>query len=261
MNKSIKKTSGGFTLNAIKKIVLITGAAQGIGKQTAIDFAKAGWIPSLVDFNEQELERTLIEVRTIEPKCIAVKCDVKNPEDIIKAVSETHDKLGGLNCVLNNAGISRWKSPYELSVEEWDEIIHTNLRSVFLFSREAAKYMARAHGGAIINMASTRAFMSEPHSEAYAATKGGIVALTHALAASFAEDHITVNAISPGWIHTGDDSELRKIDHEQHLSKRVGKPSDISRACLFLAEPENNFITGENVTIDGGMTRKMIYEH
>lgn len=245
----------------MKKIVLITGAAQGIGKQTATDFAKAGWIPSLIDFDQQELAKTLTEVHQIEPKSISVHCDVKNPNEIIKAVLETHDKLGGLNCVINNAGISKWKSPYELSVDEWDEIIQTNLRSVFLFSREAAKYMSKSGGGSIINMASTRAFMSEPHSEAYAATKGGIVALTHALAASFAEEHITVNSISPGWIHTGDYSRLRKIDHEQHLAKRVGKPSDISRACLFLAEPDNNFITGENIMIDGGMTRKMIYEH
>ncbi|MFD1357360.1 SDR family NAD(P)-dependent oxidoreductase [Fictibacillus halophilus] len=248
-------------MNSTKKIVLITGAAQGIGKQIAVDFAKTGWIPSLIDFDQQELEKTLTEVRHIEPKSISITCDVKKPEEIIKAVSETNDKLGGLNCVINNAGISKWKSPYELSVEEWDEIIQTNLRSVFLFSREAARYMAKAGGGSIINMASTRAFMSEPHSEAYAATKGGIVALTHALAASFSEDHITVNSISPGWIHTGDYSELRKIDHDQHLSKRVGKASDISRACLFLAESENNFINGENITIDGGMTRKMIYEH
>ncbi|MFE1244685.1 SDR family NAD(P)-dependent oxidoreductase [Fictibacillus sp. NPDC058756] len=248
-------------MNTTKKIVLITGAAQGIGKQIAVDFAKAGWIPSLIDFDQQQLEKTLAEVRHIEPKSISITCDVKKPEEIIKAVSETNDKLGCLNCVINNAGIAKWKSPYELSVEEWDEIIQTNLRSVFLFSREAARYMAKAGGGSILNMASTRAFMSEPHSEAYAATKGGIVALTHALAASFAEDRITVNSISPGWIHTGDYSELRKIDHEQHLSKRVGKPSDISRACLFLADPENNFITGENMTIDGGMTRKMIYEH
>jgi NAD(P)-dependent dehydrogenase (short-subunit alcohol dehydrogenase family) len=248
-------------MNSTKKIVLITGAAQGIGKQIAVDFAKAGWIPSLIDFDQQELEKTLTEVRHIEPKSISITCDVKKPEEIIKAVSETNDKLGGLNCVINNAGISKWKSPYELSVDEWDEIIQTNLRSVFLFSREAARYMAKAGSGSIINMASTRAFMSEPHSEAYAATKGGIVALTHALASSFSEDHITVNSISPGWIHTGDYSELRKIDHDQHLSKRVGKPSDISRACLFLADSENNFINGENITIDGGMTRKMIYEH
>lgn len=248
-------------MNTTKRIAIITGAAQGIGKQIAVDFAKAGWIPSLIDFDQQELEKTITEVQQIETKSISITCDVKNPEEIIKAVSETNDKLGGLNCVINNAGISKWKSPFELSVDEWDEIIQTNLRSVFLFSREAARYMAKANGGAIINMASTRAFMSEPHSEAYAATKGGIVALTHALAASLAEERITVNSISPGWIHAGDYSELRKIDHEQHLSKRVGKPSDISRACLFLADPKNNFITGENMTIDGGMTRKMIYEH
>ncbi|WP_226534571.1 SDR family NAD(P)-dependent oxidoreductase [Fictibacillus halophilus] len=248
-------------MNSTKRIVLITGAAQGIGKQLAIDFAKAGWTPSLIDFDQHELEKTLSEIREIELNSISITCDVKNPEEIIKAVSETNDKLGGIHCVVNNAGISKWKSPYELSVDEWDEIIQTNLRSVFLFSREAARYMTKTGGGAVINMASTRAFMSEPHSEAYAATKGGIIALTHALAASFSEDHITVNSISPGWIHTGDYSELRKIDNEQHLSKRVGKPSDISRACLFLADQRNNFITGENLIIDGGMTRKMIYEH
>ncbi|MGD6963033.1 SDR family NAD(P)-dependent oxidoreductase [Fictibacillus phosphorivorans] len=242
-------------------IVLVTGAAEGIGKQIAIDFAKAGWKVSLIDYNKNELETTFSEVRQIQTDSIFITCDVKNPEEIIKAVSETHDRLGGLNCVINNAGISKWKSPYELTVDEWDDILNTNLRSVFLFSREAAKYMSQSGGGSIINMASTRAVMSEPHSEAYAASKGGIVALTHALAASFSEDFITVNSISPGWIHTGDYKELREVDHDQHLSKRVGMPADISRACLFLAQSDNNFITGENITIDGGMTRKMIYEH
>ncbi|GGB58045.1 oxidoreductase [Fictibacillus barbaricus] len=243
------------------KVVIVTGAAKGIGKQIALDFARAGWIPSLIDFNANELESTLAEVKEIQPQSTAITCDVKDPQEIIKAVSETHDRLGEINCLINNAGISKWKSPYELSVDEWDEIIQTNLRSVFLFSRETAKYMSRSGGGSIINMASTRAFMSEPHSEAYAATKGGIVALTHALAASFTDDFITVNSISPGWIHTGEYTELREIDHEQHLSKRVGMPADISRACLFLAQSDNNFITGENITIDGGMTKKMIYEH
>jgi hypothetical protein len=115
-------------------------------------------------------------------------------------------------------------------------------------------------GGAIVNIASTRALMSEPHSEAYAASKGGIVAITHALAASLSNEHITVNAISPGWIETGDYSQLTDKDHNQHLSKRVGKPEDIAKGCLYLTSEENDFVTGINLIIDGGMTRKMIYE-
>jgi NAD(P)-dependent dehydrogenase (short-subunit alcohol dehydrogenase family) len=151
-------------------------------------------------------------------------------------------------------------SPFEISVEEWDEIINTNLRSVFLCSREAAKVMKISGGGSIVNIASTRAFMSEPNSEAYAATKGGIVALTHAMAASFSPYHIRVNCISPGWIETGDYARLTDADHEQHFSGRVGKPEDVAKACLYLTSDGNEFINGTNIILDGGMTRKMIYE-
>lgn len=112
-----------------------------------------------------------------------------------------------------------------------------------------------------MNIASTRAQMSEPNSEAYAATKGGIVAITHALAASLGDDRIKVNCISPGWIETKEYDQLRSVDHEQHLSKRVGKPADIAKACFYLTDPENDFVTGANLVVDGGMTRKMIYEH
>lgn len=115
-------------------------------------------------------------------------------------------------------------------------------------------------GGSIVNIASTRAIMSEPNSETYAATNGGIVSITHALAASLSPDKITVNAISPGWIETGDYSQLSTRDHEQHFSKRVGKPEDIARACLYLTAKENDFVTGINLVVDGSMTRKMIYE-
>ncbi|MNI76721.1 3-oxoacyl-[acyl-carrier-protein] reductase FabG [compost metagenome] len=115
-------------------------------------------------------------------------------------------------------------------------------------------------GGSIINIASTRALMSEPNSEAYAASKGGIVSLSHALAVSLGQDHIRVNCISPGWIETGDYEGLRSIDHEQHPAGRVGKPADIVKACLYLTDPENDFVTGTEMIIDGGMTRKMIYE-
>ncbi len=114
--------------------------------------------------------------------------------------------------------------------------------------------------GRIINIASTRYLQSEPGSECYAASKGGIVSLTHALALSFSDYNITVNSISPGWIQNEDYRLLKRSDHNQHPSGRVGRPSDIASACLFLAAPENDFINGQNIVIDGGMTKKMIYE-
>ncbi|MGE5418623.1 MAG: SDR family oxidoreductase, partial [Chloroflexota bacterium] len=186
--------------------------------------------------------------------------DVSRPGDIINLIQKVAEKYLSIDILINNAGISSHESPYDLSVERWDEIINTNLRSVFLCSREAARIMKKQGRGSIVNISSTRAFMSEPDSEAYAASKGGIIALTHALAASFSKNHIQVNCISPGWIETGDYSQLRAIDHSQHLSGRVGKPGDIASACLFLTMDGNDFINGTNIIIDGGMTRKMIYE-
>lgn len=150
---------------------------------------------------------------------------------------------------------------FELTLDEWDRVINTNVRSVFLATKEAAKYMKNNEsGGAIVNMASTRSMMSEVNSEAYAASKGGIVSLTHALALSLADYHITVNCISPGWIVTNEKAELREVDHHQHPSRRVGTVADVAKACLYLTDPENNFVNGENITVDGGMTKKMIYE-
>lgn len=111
-------------------------------------------------------------------------------------------------------------------------------------------------GGAIVSMASTRAQMSEPYTESYAASKGGIVALTHALACSFAPDHIRVNCISPGWIETGDYNALKELDHSQHFSGRVGRPEDIAKACFYLTDERNDFVTGIDLTVDGGMTKK-----
>lgn len=133
---------------------------------------------------------------------------------------------------------------------------------IFLFcSREAAKIMrANENGGSIVSLASTRAFMSEPDTEAYAASKGGIVALTHALARSLGPDQIMVNCLSPGWIETEAYEQLRSIDHAQHLSGRVGVPEDIAQSCLYLTNPANRFVTGINLTVDGGMTKKMMYE-
>jgi len=156
----------------------------------------------------------------------------------------------------------------ELPVSDFDTVIAVNLRGAFLCAQKAARCMvAEGKGGSIINIVSTRAFMSEPGTEAYSASKGGIVALTHAMAISLGAHGIRVNAVSPGWIETSDWQYSKRAskphhsvrDRLQHPAGRVGEPSDIAEACLFLAE-HAGFMTGQNIVIDGGMMVKMIYE-
>lgn len=230
------------------KTVIVTGASQGIGRSVAEHFLAAGAQVIGLDIQETEL-----------PEMDFRKCDVGNFNEVIEVFSQIHKDYGAIHVLINNAGVSKFKPIWEVEEQDWDQLIDTNLKSVFICSREAARYMT-ADIRSIVNMASTRAFMSEPNTELYSASKGGIFALTHSLAATLSENNIRVNSIAPGWIHTGEEA-LRDVDHTQHWSGRVGKPDDIARACLFLSSPENSFITGECLNIDGGMTRKMIYEH
>ncbi|UPM56266.1 SDR family NAD(P)-dependent oxidoreductase [Gottfriedia acidiceleris] len=242
----------------IGKSIIITGGANGIGEGIALAFGRLGAIVFIADVNEQKGHRVVKEIEENGGRAIFFKTDVSKEEDIINLIRNVIEKIGKLDILINNAGISAFKPFLSLSTDEWDQVINTNLRSVFISSREAVKVMNK--GGRIINMASTRAIMSEPNSEAYAASKGGIVSITHSLAASLQPNGITVNCISPGWIQVDQNEELKETDHLQHWSNRVGRPEDIAKACIYLADPENNFINGQNIIIDGGMTRKMIYE-
>ena len=170
---------------------------------------------------------------------------------------------GDLDVLINNVGVSDFKPLTACSVEEFDRILAINLRPVFITARCLALHREQLATpnpfGRIINLCSTRYLMSEAGTEAYAASKGGIYSLTHALAISLAPYRITVNCISPGWIQNQDYESLRPEDHAQHPSGRVGKPEDIARLALFLSQTENDFINGENLTVDGGMTKQMIY--
>jgi NAD(P)-dependent dehydrogenase (short-subunit alcohol dehydrogenase family) len=243
------------------KVIVVTGAANGIGKHIAIGFARKGANVVVADIDEYKGEKTVKTIKENDGNAIFVHTDVRNPKQIEQLMQSAVQAFGTIDILINNAGVSRWKPVYELSVEEWDDIVNTNLRSAFFCSKEAAKIMRQNEkGGAIINISSTRALMSEEHSEAYAASKGGLLSLTHALAVSLSEHRIRVNAISPGWIQTSDYESLRPIDHQQHPAGRVGTPEDVLKACLYLADPENDFVTGINLVVDGGMTRKMIYE-
>lgn len=241
------------------KVVIVTGAGRGIGRCTAVTYASAGAKVVVAERDAQTGAETARLIGEGGGDACFIRTDVSIPEEVAAMVSTAAGMYGRIDVLVNNAGFGIWKSALDLAVEEWDAVISTNLRGAFLCARETARFMKENGGGSVINIASTRAFMSEPGSEAYAASKGGIVALTHALAASLAQYGIRVNCISPGWIETGDYGALREEDHNQHFSGRVGKPEDIARACLFLTAEGNEFINGENIIIDGGMTRKMIY--
>lgn len=241
-----------------KKRVFVTGGAEGIGKAIVQAFCNAGYRVAFCDKNEtsgQQLAK--------ETGAVFYQVDVSDQESLERCMQRIFLVWGDIDIIVNNAGISKFSPITETSIDDFDNILSVNLRPAFITSRLLAIHRksqpSRNPFGRIINICSTRYLMSEPGSEGYAASKGGIHSLTHALALSLSEWHITVNSIAPGWIQNHDYEQLRTEDHTQHPSGRVGKPEDIARMCLFLSQEENDFINGENITIDGGMTKKMIY--
>ncbi len=227
------------------RVILITGAAAGIGAGIARRLVRDGAAVIIADRQEADI-----------PGARFVRCDVAEPgqiESLIENIAAAEGRLDGLVC---NAGFMIRKPIAALSLAEWSSVIATNLTSTFLLA-QAAETMLRAAKGAIVTIASTRAHMSEPNTESYAASKGGLLALTHALAISLGPD-IRANVISPGWIDT-QGGALSAQDHAQHPAGRVGLVEDIAAMAAYLMGPEAGFITGAEFVVDGGMTRKMIY--
>ena len=241
-----------------KRRVFITGGAEGIGKAIVEAFCLSGDQVAFCDINEIAGQETAKATGSIFHKV-----DVSDKDVLKSCMQRILSEWNDIDIIVNNVGISQFSSITETSVEDFDKILSINLRPVFITSRLLAIHRKEQSSpnpyGRIINICSTRYLMSESGSEGYAASKGGIYSLTHALALSLSEWNITVNSIAPGWIQTHDYDQLRPEDHSQHPSRRVGKPEDIARMCLFLCEENNDFINGENITIDGGMTKKMIY--
>ena len=249
------------------KSVLVTGAARGIGKAVSAHLLDLGCRVVMIDVDADRGATAAGELRA-RGEADFVNADVGDEEAVRQAVDRVIELSGSLHGLVNNAGIAQHHTGpvSELELERWNQILRTNLTGAFLCAKHAAEPLRRG-GGAIVNIASTRAIMSEPQSEAYAASKGGLVALSHALAISLGPQ-VRVNCISPGWIDTrswdtagnADVELLRPIDHAQHPVGRVGTPEDVARLVAYLLSSSSGFLTGQNVVLDGGMTRRMIYE-
>jgi NAD(P)-dependent dehydrogenase (short-subunit alcohol dehydrogenase family) len=241
---------------SVKRVALVTGGANGIGRAICRQLLGAGWRVGVVDLPDSGLARHFpARARNL----VLVESDVREEETATRAVAAVVDRFGRLDGLVSNAGIMVRKPLRALTLAEWHRVIDTNLTATFLLARAAEKALRKARG-AIVTIASTRATMSEPNTESYSASKGGVVALTHALAISLGPN-VRVNCVSPGWIQTNDYAALRRKDHAQHPAGRVGKPQDVAELVVWLLDGERSgFVTGANLVIDGGMTRKMIYE-
>ncbi|CAG7624637.1 putative oxidoreductase [Paenibacillus solanacearum] len=250
------------------KVAVVTGGAQGIGKAIALEFIKAGYAVAVADTDIEAGSELTRDIRDLGGTGLFAPCHIGKTDETERFFKLVLEDFGRIDVLINNAGIGRGGSMLELPLERFEQVLNVNLRGTFHASQLAARAMTQQGGGAIVNMASTRAFMSEADTEAYAASKGGIVALTHAMAVSLGPYGIRVNAISPGWIETRDWQKTAnrqkpihsEQDRLQHPAGRVGTPHDIASACLYLASSKAGFITGQNWVIDGGMTVKMIYE-
>jgi NAD(P)-dependent dehydrogenase (short-subunit alcohol dehydrogenase family) len=227
------------------RVALVTGAARGIGRGIVERLARDGFRVVGADLAEAPPGPARM-----------VRADVGDPDAVAALVAGIEATEGRLDVLVSNAGMMKRAPLDDLAPGDWDRVIRTNLTASFLLARAAAPLLRR-QGGAIVTIASTRARQSEPETEAYAASKGGLVALTHALAISLGPA-IRVNCVSPGWIATKGEA-LRPEDHAQHPVGRVGTVEDVAGLVAWLAGPDSGFVTGAEFVVDGGMTRTMIY--
>ncbi len=243
------------------RIIVVTGGAQGIGRAIVDSFdAERGWQVVALDLDPEALDELPASVWRFA-------ADVADPESVQAFFAWLSERTDRIQALVNNAGVGFKKSIVEATWDQWQRVLAVNLTGAYWMVKTLYPLLRANQGAAVVQIASTRALMSEPDTEAYSASKGGILALTHALAVSLASDHIRVNAISPGWIvaepwkkrSLRHQPPLTMEDHAQHPSGRVGTPPDIARAVRFLVDPHNDFINGINLVVDGGMTVKMIY--
>jgi 3-oxoacyl-[acyl-carrier protein] reductase len=247
-----------ISTNLNGQTALVTGAARGLGRCIAQSLAAAGAKVACIDINVETLADTVAAIRAAGGTAEPIACDVTQSEQVAKAVDQVVELWGGLNILVNNAGITRDNVIVRMKDEQWDAVININLRGTFLFTRAVARPMMKARGGRIINIASVSGLMGNPGQVNYSASKAGVIGLTRTVARELASRNVTVNAVAPGFIATdmtaalGEDI-LAQVRKEIPLG-RLGDPQDVADAVLFLASDAASFITGHVLTVDGGLT-------
>ncbi|MCZ6887173.1 MAG: glucose 1-dehydrogenase [Gammaproteobacteria bacterium] len=243
------------------KTAIVTGGNGGIGRGIAIELARAGANVTIAARDAEKNAQTQREIDALGKKCIAVRCDVNSAQDIAAAIDATTDAFGAFQILVNNAGISGGlAAPQDLTDEQWDDVVQTNLTSVFKFCRAAYPMLEAEGGGKIINIGSMYSIFGSPFVANYSASKGGIVQLTKSLATSWAGVNIQVNAILPGWITTDMTAPIKQMDalYQQIIARtpagRFGEPEECGGAAVFLASAAADFVTGQSIAVCGGFS-------
>ena len=239
------------------KTAIVTGAARGIGRAIAETLASRGADVALCDLREEWLEESAAAVQALGRKALCLAVDVSKAADVDRAVHGVLDAWGRIDVLVNNAGITKDTLAVRMTEEEWDQVLAVNLKGTFLFSKAVAKPMMKQRGGTMVNIASVIGLIGNAGQGNYAASKAGVIALTKSIAKELASRNVRVNAVAPGFIesHMTDalSEEVRASMLEAIPLKRFGTPADVANAVLFLTEDASSYMTGQVLTVSGGM--------
>jgi NAD(P)-dependent dehydrogenase (short-subunit alcohol dehydrogenase family) len=244
------------------KVAIITGAATGIGRATALLFAREGASVVVADINEYDAQRTVADIEDEGADARFVQTDVSQAEDMQALMERAAEEMGGIDVIVNNAGAQRSGAVTEFEESEWDLLMRVNPRSCFLGAKYGVPYLRERGGGSIVNVSSLAGLKGGPGMTAYSASKGAIIAFTRALAEELAPDNIRANSVCPGWIDTpfnepaiefmGGRAQQEEMVQQTVPLKRQGTPEEIAPGILYLASDASSYVTGQELVIDGG---------
>ncbi|HEX3020037.1 MAG TPA: 3-oxoacyl-[acyl-carrier-protein] reductase [Chitinispirillaceae bacterium] len=244
-------------IDLTSKCALVTGGGRGIGKEIALRLAASGSDVAISDLDLVTAQETAAEIEKLGRRSIAIKADVSNAADVEAMFKTFLDSFQKIDILVNNAGITRDGLLVRMKESDWDLVLNINLKSAFLCCKEAARPMMKARGGKIINIASVIGLMGNAGQANYSASKAGLIGLTKTLAREFASRSITVNAVAPGFIKTAMTDKLSEIDKQKMTAQIplqiLGTPLDVANAVLFLSSSLSDYITGQVLTVDGGL--------